>query len=42
MKTGKDPEPSEVSQELIAASGGEGIQVMDEMCQSPRLAWNAS
>ena len=36
MKTGKDPGPSEVSLELIAASGGVGIQVMAEICQSPR------
>ena len=28
MKTGKVPEPSKVSLELIAASGGVGIQVM--------------
>ena len=33
MKTGKDPEPSIVSLELIAASGGVGIQVMTEICQ---------
>ena len=33
MKTGKNPEPSEVSLELIAASGGVGIQVMAEICQ---------
>ena len=29
MKTGKAPGPSEVSLELIAASGGVGIQVKD-------------
>ena len=33
MKTGKDPGPSEVSLELIVASGGVGIQVMAEICQ---------
>ena len=33
MKTGKAPGPSEVSQELIAASGGVRIQVMAEICQ---------
>ena len=33
MKTGKAPEPSEVSLELIAASGGVGIHVMAEICQ---------
>ena len=32
---------SEVSLELIAASGV-GIQVMAEICQSPRWIWNAS
>ena len=32
MKTGKAPGPSEVSPELIAASGGVGIQVMTEVC----------
>ena len=42
MKTGKDPEPSEVTLELIAASGGVGIQVMAEKCQSRRWIWNAS
>ena len=35
MKTGKDPGPSEVSLELIASSGGVGIQVIAEICQSP-------
>ena len=38
----KNPGPSEVSIELIAASGGVGIQVMVEICQSPRRIWNAS
>ena len=33
MKTGKAPGPSEVSLELIAASGGVGIRVMAEICQ---------
>ena len=33
MKTGKAPGPSEVSLNLIAASGGVGIQVMAEICQ---------
>ena len=33
MKTGKAPGPSVVSLELIAASGGVGIQVMAETCQ---------
>ena len=33
MKTGKTSGPSEVSQELIAANGGVGIQVMAEICQ---------
>ena len=33
MKTGKNSGPSEISQELIAASGGVGIQVMAEICQ---------
>ena len=35
MKTGKVLGPSEVSLELIAASGGVGIQVIAEICQSP-------
>ena len=39
---GKAPEPSEVSLELITACGGVGIQVMAEICQSPRWIWNAS
>ena len=33
MKTGKAPGPPKVSLELIAASGGVGIQVMAEICQ---------
>ena len=33
MKTGKVPGPSEVSLELIAASGGVGIQMMAEICR---------
>ena len=33
MKTGKAPGPSEVSLELIAASGRVGIQLMAEICQ---------
>ena len=33
MKTGKVNRPSAVSLELIAASGGEGIQVMAKICQ---------
>ena len=33
VKTGKAPGPSEVLLELIAASGGVGIQVMSEICQ---------
>ena len=32
MKTEKSPGPSEVSLELIAASGGVGIQVIPEIC----------
>ena len=42
MKTGKAPEPSEVSLELIAASRGVIIQVMAEISQSPRWIWDAS
>ena len=42
MKTGKAPVPSEVSLQLIADSGGEGIQVMPEICQSPRWIWNSN
>ena len=34
IKTGKSPGPSEVSLELMAASGVVGIQVMAEICQS--------
>ena len=33
MKTEKSPGPSEVSQELIAANRGVGIQVMAKICQ---------
>ena len=33
MKTGNTSGPSEISLELIAASGGVGIQVMDKICQ---------
>ena len=33
MKTVKAPVPSEVSLELIAASGRVGIQIMAEICQ---------
>ena len=33
MKTGKAPGPSDIPLELIAASGGVGIQVMAEICQ---------
>ena len=41
METGKALGPSEISLELIAASGGVGIQVMAEICQKVRI-WNAS
>ena len=41
MKTEKAPGPSEVSLELIAASGVVGIQVMAEMPESPRWTRNA-
>ena len=34
MKTGKAPEPSEVSQELVPTSGGVVVQVIAEICQS--------
>ena len=33
MKTGKAPGSSEISLDLIAASGGVGIQNMAEICQ---------
>ena len=33
VKTGKAPGPSEVSQELIAAIGGVGIEMMAEICK---------
>ena len=36
IKTGKSSGPSEVSLEMNAASRGVGIQVMAEICQSPR------
>ena len=42
MKTGKAHGPSEMSLELIAASMGVGIQVVAEICQSPRWIWNAN
>ena len=42
MKTRKAPGPSEVSLELIAASEGLGIQVMAEICHSPRWILNAN
>ena len=42
MKTGRAPGSSEVSLDLIAASGGVGIQVMAEIYQSPSWIWNAS
>ena len=42
MKTGKDPGPSQVSLDSIAASVRVGIQLMYEICQSPRWIWNAS
>ena len=33
MKTGKAPEPSQVSLEVIAACRGVGIQASAEICQ---------
>ena len=42
MKTGKAPGHSQVSLELTAANMEVGIQVMAEICQSPRWIWNAS
>ena len=42
MKTGKASGPSQLQLELLAVSGGVGIQVMDEICQSPRWIWSAS
>ena len=42
MKTGKAPGHPIVSLELIADTGGVGIQVMAEMSESPRCIWNAS
>ena len=41
MTIGNAPGPSEVSLELIAASGDVGIQMMVEMLESPRWIWNA-
>ena len=41
-ETEKDPGPSQVSLELIAASQEVGIQVMAEICQSPMWICNAS
>ena len=41
-KTGKDPGPSEVSLQLIAACMGVGIHVMAKICQSHRWIWNVS
>ena len=37
IKTGKEPGPSEVLLELIADSGGVGIQVIDEICQKSEM-----
>ena len=34
MKDGKVPGPSDISLDLTAASGGVGIEVMAELCQS--------
>ena len=42
IKTGETPGSSEASLEMIAASGGVGIQVMVEISQSNRRIWNAS
>ena len=43
IKTGEAPGQSEVSLELIAASGRVGIQVITEICQrSLDGFWNAS
>ena len=33
MKAGKAPEPSDVSTELVVASGQAGIHVVAELCQ---------
>ena len=41
MKTREGPGHSEYSLESIAVSGGVGIQVMAEICQSPRWILNA-
>ena len=37
MKTGKAPELSDTSFQLISASGGFGIQVTADICWSPIL-----
>ena len=42
MKTGKAPEPSEVSLQLIAVCLELGIQVMVKLSQSSKLTDNAS
>ena len=42
MKTEKAPGPSEASLELIAASGGVGIQVMAEICQKVLFGFGMS
>ena len=42
MKTDKAPGLLEVSLELIAASWGDRIQVMAEICQCFGWIWNAS
>ena len=41
-KTEKSLGPSDVLLELIVASRGARIQVMPEICHSPRWIWNAS
>ena len=42
MKTGRNPGPSDVSLELIAASGKVTIKLMFEMPESSRLIVNVS
>ena len=42
MKSGKAPGPSEVSLELIAASGGVRINVMVEICQGVQDGFQSS
>ena len=42
MRTGIAFGPSEISLELIVASGGVGIQVMAEIRLRPGWIWNAS